>query len=415
MLDSFSRFRCRHCFVTLAVVLLVSAGGCSHDSSSSAPVFNVSNESPDQLRGRIDAVVDDTLHNRTLNTRDHNAWQIMHGILPYGKAFKIDHDGQLIPALQWLLDGGDLNGWELRPGDKGVAAELRPGSKAAQGHPDQWIGILSQAGLDGIHGLNANETLVVQGKKYTVDDMVRQGEWELYPGMESPWLIWALTAYRPLDYQWTAKDGQQWTFERLVDMDAGLPVVGEGASCGGTHRLYGLTVAVNRYMKETHTPENKLTGGWKKADDVVQDCVRKAREFQQPDGSFSTLFFVRPSTSPDVDTMLHATGHTLEWLDVALTQQQLEQPWVTAAVDRLCQLLEDNKDRALDCGALYHAIRGLRIYRERRFGPHDISDAATVATTAGTNGARLTGDKARSSSKLDDSAPPPPKAISKSK
>ncbi len=379
------------------------------------PVFNVSNVSPDQLRDRIDAVVDHTLHNRTLNTRDHNAWQIVHGILPYGKAFKIEHEGKLIPAEDWLLQGNQLNGWELRPGEKGVVAVLAPGSKAAQGHPDQWIGYLSQGGQDGIHGIPPDEVFIVQGKKYTMGDLLAQAEWDVYPGMEAPWTIMAEATYRPLDYKWKSKDGQEWTLERLVEMDAGEPVVGEGASCGGTHRLYGLTVAVNRYMKETGTSEDKLTGGWKKADDVVQDCIRKAREFQQPDGSFSTNFFLRPGSSPDVDATLHSTGHTLEWLDVALTQQQLQEPWVTAAVDRLCQLLEDNKDRALDCGALYHAARGLRLYRERRFGPHDVSDAATVATTAGTNGARMSGDKAKMSQKLDDSPPPPPKAISTSK
>ena len=408
MLASF-RFRW---FCPILLGSLVLASGCSHnDGSGSTPVFNVSNVSMDQLRDRIDAAVDHTLHNRTLNTRDHNAWQIVHGILPYGKAFKIEHEGQLIPAEDWLLQGNQLNGWELRPGEKGVIAVLAPGSKAAQGHPDQWIGYLSQGGEDGIHGIPPDEVFIVQGKKYTLGDLIAQAEWDVYPGMEAPWTIMAETTYRPLDYKWKSKDGQEWTLERLVEMDAGEPVVGEGASCGGTHRLYGLTIAVNRYMKETGTPEDKLTGGWKKADDVVQDCVRKARAFQQPDGSFSTNFFLRPGSSPDVDSTLHATGHTLEWLDVALSQQQLQEPWVTAAVDRLCQLLEDNKDRPLDCGALYHAARGLRLYRERRFGPHDVGDAATVASTAGTNGTRASGDKA----KLDDGPPPLPKAISKSK
>ncbi len=393
--------------ITLGLVV-----GCSQESGSSASTQNVSKISLDDLRDRIDTVVDHTLHNRTLNTRDHNAWQIMHGILPYGKAFEIDRDGQLIPALQWLLDGGDLNGWELQPGDKGVIAVLKPGSMAAQGHPDQWIGILSQGGLDGIHGLKPDEKLVVQGKKYTLDDLVKQGEWDVYPGMESPWLLWSLTAYRPLDYKWTSKDGQQWTFERLVDMEAGLPVVGELASCGGTHRLYGLSIAVNRYMQDTGTPADKLTGGWKRAYDVVQDCIGKARSFQQPDGSFSAQFFLRPGSSPDVDTTLHSTGHTLEWLAVALTQQQLEQPWVTAAVDRLCQLLEDNSDRPLNCGALYHAIRGLRLYRERRFGPHEVSDAPAVVTAStGSKGGHATAAGSQEDSKNEDSPPAPPGTI----
>ena len=76
----------------------------------------------DELRDRIDAMVDHTRDNRILNTGTHNAWQVVHGILPYGFDFKVEHQGELIGALQYLLDGGDLNGWELRPGDKRVLA-----------------------------------------------------------------------------------------------------------------------------------------------------------------------------------------------------------------------------------------------------------------------------------------------------
>ena len=385
------------CLSLTLVLLAVGPAGCSRESNTTPPTF-AKLPDKDSLRDRIDTDVDNTLSNRTLSTSTHNAWQIMHGILPYGKALRIDRDGQLTPALQWLLDGGKLNGWDLMPGDKGVIAVLAPGSRAAQGHPDQWVGILSQGGEDGIHGLKLDEPLVVDGKTYTIEDLLKQGEWDVFPGMESPWLIWAMTAYRPLDYKWTSKDGEEWTFERLVGMDAGLPVVGELASCGGTHRLYGLTIATNRYMKETGTPPDKLTGGWKKAYEVVQDCVRKTQDFQQPDGNFSTLFFLRPAKSPDVETTLFADGHTLEWLDKALTDQQIQQPWMTAAVNRLSQLLEDNSDRPLDCGALYHAMRGLRLYRDRRFGTHDI-----VSAVSGTGP-----DKIQSSGNNDDSAPTPP-------
>jgi hypothetical protein len=394
-----------------ALLLLVLAAGCSHEPTP--PTFNVSKISPDTLCDRIDAVVDHTLHNRTLNTRDHNAWQIVHGILPYGKAFKIENDGQLVPALDWILSGNKLKGWDLNSTGRGVHAELAPGSKEAQGHPDQWIGYLSQGGLDGIHGLPSDEPVTVAGKQYPLDELLTDAEANVYPGMESSWTIMALAAYRPSDYKWTSKDGREWTVEKLVEMDAGLPIIGEGTSCGGTHRLFGLTVAVNRYLKESGKKPSELTGGWKVANDTIEDCIRKTRAFQQPDGSFSTNFFARPGSSRDVDTTLHSTGHTLEWLDVALTDQQLQEPWVTAAVNRLCQLLEDNRDRPLDCGALYHAIRGLRIYRDRRFGPHDLGDAPAIVTAAAGTASRPDSVQAESTpgpalSPNEDTAPAPP-------
>jgi hypothetical protein len=398
--------------VPLALILLTS--GCWNNTTPPAKTFAVSLQSPGQLRDRIDAVVDYTLNNRTLNTRDHNAWQIVHGILPYGHDFKIeritDDKSEMIPALDWLLQGGALNGWSLRPGEKGIIAVVDPGSRSAQGHPDQWIGYLSQCGV------KPDDKIVVQGRDYTVGDIARQAEWDIYPTMEACWTLMSFSTFFGSDHKWVNKDGEQWTMERLENMEADAPVTGEKASCGGTHRLYGLTVGVNRYMDDTGTPPEKLTGGWAKGEQVIQDCIHKTREYQQPDGSFSTGFFARPGSSPDVDTTLHATGHTLEWLDVALTKQQLQEPWVTAAVTRLCQLLEDNSQRQLDCGALYHAARGLKLYRERVFGPrgNDSQIVARAPADAHT-GDSINASPAKSAKPLDDSAPAPPAGIAPTK
>ena len=394
--------------LTLFAVL---AGGCSKESDAPKSA-TLTPEQENAVRDRIDAVVDHTLNNRTLNTQNHNAWQVIHGILPYGRAFKIDKDGQLIPALAYLLQGGELKGWEMYPGPHGVTAHLEPGSKAAEGHPDQWIGYFAEGGLDGIHGLSKEEPIIIQGKQYKLDDILTEAEWDVKPGMEASWTIMAMTSWRPLDYKWTSSDGEEWTFERLVGMDAGEPVVGEGASCGGTHRLSGLTIAVNRYMQETGTPPEKLTGGWKKAENVIQDCMKKAHDFQSADGNFSANFFLRPGTGADVGSTLHATGHTLEWLCVALDDDQLKEPWVTRAVDRLCHLLEDNANRELDCGALYHAARGLRLYRDRRFGPVDSSSATVArAPNSSASGDHIQPTAAGSKPSNDDDVPPPPTGI----
>jgi hypothetical protein len=397
--------------ITIPLCLLL-VGGCWKSSTPPAQTFAVKLQSPNELRDRIDAVVDYTLNNRTLNTRDHNAWQIVHGILPYGHDFKIeritDTGSEMIPALDWLLQGGALNGWSLRPGEKGIIAVVDPGSRSAQGHPDQWIGYLSQCGV------KPDDKIIVQGREYTIGDIARQAEWDIYPGMEACWTLMSFSTFFGSNHQWVNKDGDQWNMERLEAMEADAPVVGEKASCGGTHRLYGLTVGVNRYMEDTGTPLEKLTGGWLKGENVVQDCVRKAREYQQPDGSFSTGFFARPGSSPDVDTTLHSTGHTLEWLDVALTKQQLQEPWVTAAVTRLCQLLEDNSQRQLDCGALYHAARGLKLYRDRLYGPRGSDSAIVARAPADTHsGDSINTVTAKSEKPLDESAPVPPPAIDK--
>jgi hypothetical protein len=385
---------------------LVASFGVAGCSKPAGPTFTQASLPTDTvLRDRIDAVVDSALNNRTLNDKTHNAWQVIHGILPYGRDFKIDHDGQLTPALAYLLAGGELKGWDLYPGPHGVIAKLEPGSKAAEGHPDQWIGYFAEGGADGIHGLSKDEPITVKGKQYKLDDILTEAEWDVTPGMEASWTIMALSAWRPIDYKWTSSDGEEWTLDRLVGMDAGLGV-GEGASCGGTHRLSGLTLAVQRYMKDTGTPADKLTGGFKKANDVIQDSIHKAKMFQQPDGCFSANFFVRPGSTTVVNDRLHSTGHTLEWLAVALDDQQIREPWVTAAVSRMCQLLEDNADRELDCGALYHGARGLKLYRERIYGPREGQGTVIARAPNDAAGAAKNGEPVKADGAAADDAPP---------
>ncbi len=384
----------RHVIASSALLALaIALAGCS--GKPEPPKFDTSQVDLAALQTRIDAAVEHTLNSRTLNTKDHNAWQIVHGILPYGYAFQIDKDGEKISALEWLMSGGMLNGWNLRPGDKGVVAVVEQGSKSGQGHPDQWLGYLSQCGL------KPDDKLQVEGMDFTVADLIRQAEWDIYPGMEATWTLMAFHLYFPLDHKWTAKDGQEWSMERLIEMEAGAPIVGEGSACGGTHRMYAISAALNRYLQETGKKPAELTGGWKKAYETEQDAIAKTKAHQQPDGSFSTNFFARPGSSVDIDATLHSTGHTLEWLMVALPQSEVEAPWVTAAVDRLCQLLEDNSEQPLDCGALYHAARGLMLYRTRRFGPRE--DASPMVTKAADDAAAK-----EPAAKASDEPPAPP-------
>jgi hypothetical protein len=316
------------------------------------------------LRDRIDTALAFTYSNRHLNTTDQAAWQIVHGALMYGRDFEIYHEGKLVHALDYLMRGGKLRGWTMRKGDHGLEAVLEAGSKTGQGHEDQWLGYLSQVGL------TLDDPIVVGGETFTVGDLVTQAQWDVYQGMESTWTLMAFSTYLPLDAEWTAKDGSKWNIERIVDMEAQQPL-GDSA-CGGTHRMFGLTVAMNRYRAEGGKLEDDEAGGWRRADEKIRAAVAAAREFQQPDGSLSTNYFERAATSPEIDKRMAATGHILEFLMVAIDDQQLREPWVRRAVVNLVEAFEKTQDFDLECGALYHACRGLKLYRARMFGPHEI-------------------------------------------
>ena len=316
-----------------------------------------------QLCRRIDAVLAHARDGRRLDASVHGAWQVVHGILAFGRDFPLRHGGTESAAVDYLLDGGRLTGWVLRAGSPGVVAVVEEGSTTGQGHPDQWLGYLSQCGRE---GLPLDTKLVVGTKAFTIADLLAQAQADLRPGQEATWTLMALSAYLPSDAAWTAGDGTPWTTERVVQMEADADLF--SSACGGAHRLYGLVTALRKYRSATGRSPEQLSGGWAAAQEVIDECVDRARQFQQADGSFSIHSFERPGTSADVFARLSATGHIFEAFTLALDDTRLAEPWMTRAADRLVTLLEQTSDVDVECGALYHAAHGLRLYSDRVCG-----------------------------------------------
>lgn len=345
-------------------VLLMSAAGCVEPP---APEPTAGPTDQATLCRRIDAAVAEARDGRRLDADVNGAWQAVHGILAFGRELPLAHDGEVSPALDYLLDGGRITGWVLRPGRPGVIAVVEEGSTMGQGHPDQWLGYLSQCGVAGhgdalVGGLPLDTKLTVGGRDFTLGDLFAQARHDIRPGQEASWTLMALAAYLPPDATWESGDGRRWTTEDVVRMEAESDIF--GAACGGAHRLYGLAAAVTAY-RAVH-PEGPPTGsGWAEAEAVLDDCIDRARRFQQPDGSFSVHSFERPAASPDVFATLGATGHVFEVLALVLDDETLAEPWVTRAADRLVTLLERTSDLDAECGGLYHAVHGLAIYRRR--------------------------------------------------
>jgi len=357
----------RNCFCLLCLLpVLISAGGCLPAASESA----ASSRSPspasppsrpvlkeDALRDEIDQVLA-LIAGRRLDVKTNAAWQIVHGVLGVNRDLLIEHDGKAVPALDYLLDGGAAQGWELRPGDHGLDSVVDPGSKTGQGHEDQWIGYLSLLNLPPDRPVVERRS----GRTYRLIDLVTQAQWDIREGMEATWTLMALATYLPADAKWQASDGSQWSLERVAGMEADQSL-GESA-CGGSHRLVGLVVARDRHLSSGGT----LTGKWADVDHKIRDAVETARMYQHASGSFSTNYFERPGSSPDVGLQISTTGHTLEFLSYALSDEELNGAWVARAVARLCNLLRQTQDLPLECGGLYHTAHGLLLYRERRFG-----------------------------------------------
>lgn len=358
--------------------ILCALAGCTDPAPAKPPEFTQADVSPDAaLRAKLDRVLDLT-QRRHLNAKVNAAWQALHEALAFGReAMLVDPDGKAVPVIDYLLGGGEMRGWNIRPTEHGLHAVLEQGSKTGMGHKDQWIGYL---GMGGVYYpgqkpiLASDHPILVGGKTYAFGDLLTQAQWECREGMEAGWTLMALSAYLPLDAEWQAEDGTKWSIERLLAMEAKADV--NAIACGGTHSLSGVTLAVKEYLHQhPQMKPEQLTGGWKAGYEKMRSCAQKAREYQQQDGTFSTNYFQRPGTSNNIVDRLGTTGHTLEFLALALDDEEIRAPWMARAAEQLCDLLEGTQDAQIECGALYHATHGLVVYRMRRF-PESVKPAA---------------------------------------
>ena len=319
------------------------------------------------VQQRIDNVLNDVFADRKLTVEKHAAWQVLHGVLAFQKSFEISTKQGDVPALQYLLDGGTLDGWTLETVDdakakkRRIRARMEPGGYVGQGHFDQWLAIIAQADLPSTH------PVILGGHKYFLRDFLTQTQQDVpfNTDEEWSWTLIGLTQYLSTDSEWIAADGKTWSIQRLVgrELDQDLP----NSTCGGTHRLIGLAMALQKRRAE----QLPMSGVWREATELITEAARVAKELQNGDGSFSSNYLSRPGISADSAKVLTTTGHMLEFLALTLPAEELAEPWMRRAVLRICRLLEETRDLPLECGALYHAVHGLRVYRERAFGDED--------------------------------------------
>ncbi|MCC7333799.1 MAG: hypothetical protein IT422_01805 [Pirellulaceae bacterium] len=348
-------------------------GGCgpalvdmSHPSTDLVEQFAVSldKQSP-SLRERIAEVLADGRQNRILSTEINAAWQIMHGVICYGRQLEVDTpDRGRVSALDYAFSGGQIDGFELMLGSKpltstgrvGLKARLEPGSYTGQGHVDQWLAIFAMADLP------LDTPVTLGGQTMTLLDWARQAQYDASQNMldEFSWTLIALTHYFPDEPTWQAADGIV-SWELLVEAELTYDL--DESPCGGTHRLAGITRAL-RAKQRLGLADSPV---WQKAQGLVDQCLVRAKEQRSADGGISSQYFSRPGVTADLSAELASSGHVFEFIALAASAEELATPWVELAALRLCEILDRTQRLELDCGGLYHALNGLKIYQHRRW------------------------------------------------
>jgi hypothetical protein len=184
-------------------------------------------------------------------------------------------------------------------------------------------------------------------------------------GTELTFKLIALMHYLDSDQTWTSNTGETWSIQRLVKEELKQPI--RGAACGGTHRLMGLSYAVNKRIKR----DKPVVGEYARAQKFIQDYHRYTFSLQNRDGSFSTEWFTRRADSGDTDRKLKTTGHISEWLSFSLTDEELRDPRMIRAMEFLAGILNQSPNHKWEIGPLGHALHALVLYDSRVFKPHD--------------------------------------------
>jgi hypothetical protein len=322
---------------------------------------------PDSLQGRIEAAISQARQRDLLTTNAF--WTIFHGMLGLGLEVTLYNPdtGQRVPALDYISNGGEVRGLRFFPTKYGLDVEggQLGGPQQAfvgQGHQDQFLAEMAQWGLPTDH------KFMVHGKNFTLQDFLNHTKMRarVSAKQELSWAILVIGQYFGTELAWENSEGEKLRFEDLLryEMRASM----DHAACGGTHRLFGLSWVYHLHLRKGGQP----IGVWKEVADFTDSYKKKARDQQNPDGSFSVNFFRGPGYLPPDDqhaqVRMNTTGHIFEWLALAMTDEQLREPWVRNAADALAMMFLNIQGKSMEGGTLYHAVHGLIIYYARVFG-----------------------------------------------
>jgi hypothetical protein len=312
---------------------------------------------PTSILPRIDAALKN-VESRDLRTTN-GFWTIFHGILGLGPDVMLldEESGNRVKALDLICTGKGLRGLSFIPTPDGLDVETQPGTGVGQGHQDQFVAEMVEWGVP------ASRQVTVGERTYTFQDFFHHSKvrTSTTKNQELSWAIVIIGSIYGTEHSWRNVHGEKLTYADVVRYELDQPI--DTAACGGTHRLFGLTWAYHLHR----AAGGATTGVWKDVYEKTELYKKNARKFQNGDGSFSTAYVSKAENKRELGARIAGTGHVLEWLALALNDDEIRQPWMQEAASALSVMILENQNNPIDGGALYHAVHGLYMYRARVF------------------------------------------------
>ena len=329
---------------------------------------------PLAVRDPLDVAVDEAIGitaRRVLSVETHTPWQIGHGMLAYRRDYVVKKDGVKINAFEWVQTNPSFNGrnwFHLTSYGAGPQKFTQP--YEFEGHPNQFLAFFAMSRLP------KDYPFQIEGRQVDFNDFLNNAKMTVTDREEITWTLWLFSYYLEPSARWYAADGQPWSMERLMSTQLRQPVT--KAPCGGCHGLFALASARNAYLQAG----NRLNGVWLESHMYLQRYIEEARAAQNNDGSFSSNYFKGPGYADDFSKRISTTGHTLEFLMMALPQDRLKEPWVRKAVAAVARDLVTYRAEPVEVGGMYHAAHSLVLYRERT-RPQFVAEAAKIRPVSG--------------------------------
>jgi len=291
---------------------------------------------------------------RLLSTDQHTPWQMMHAFLGLRQDFQLLHNGAHVSGLDWVKQGQTFeNEYWFEKTKFGGRAHPYSRPYAFEGHANQCVALLSMCGIE------LDQEFGTASGPITMRDMIKHAQMSVSSTDEPTWTLWALSRYLPSTAQWQNEKGEFWSIEKLVQSQTAKPM--KGAPCGGTHGLFALAHARNVYLRQG----KPLRGVWLQAEYKIRQHINTARMQTNSDGSLSSNYFRGRMYDPDFNKRMASIGHVLEFLMIALPQEELNSRWVRQAIETAANDLMNNRKAYVKCSPLYHTVNALNIYLDR--------------------------------------------------
>jgi len=293
-------------------------------------------------------------YQRPESVNERSPWGVMHTLIAFGVDTQLIAGRQRVNAIGWLCYNRPCRGYQLFTFD-GRYPVPRNGP-GFQGHEGQFLHMLALSRVKSTYPMR------VDGHELTVQDLIAYEKATCRPKSELTFKLIALSHYLPSDATWTSKWGDRWSIPRLIQEELAQPI--KGACCGGTHRLIGYSMAV-KVRRRRNEP---LDGQWLRAHKYVDSYHKYVIKLQNRDGSFSTNWLEGRGVANDLDRRIQTTGHVLEWLVFSLPEEELTDRRIVSAVNYLCSMMLNYRQKEWEIGPRGHALRALALYNERVFG-----------------------------------------------